>query len=230
MVNKKHDEAKDPGNGEAVYDLDLDLDVESDPDTDEVMREAVAAVERRRGHADPDTEAPLDDPSAQEGLPEDERLAQLESEIAQLQERSLRTLADYENYRRRVARDKSEAKLLAEMGPLREVLPVVDNLDRALKATGGAEDLKKGVEMIHKQMLDVLARFGVEPVEAEGALFDPTKHEAVARDEDPSVSAPTVSAELQRGYVLGDRLLRPAMVRVAVPTGAPAEGEAEESR
>ncbi len=99
---------------------------------------------------------------------------------------------------------------------------MTDNLDLALSAQGPAEDLKRGVEMIHRQMIELLRRFGVTEVSAVGQPFDPTVHEAVAREESAEVKSPTVSAELRRGYKLHDRLLRPAMVKVAVPAEAPA--------
>lgn len=194
-----------------LYDLDLD---DTEPDTDRVMREAVAAVDRRsqRGEAgDEDRGDQADDSS---------EVARLRAEVEQLQERSLRTLADYENFRRRVGREKAESRREAEMGPLREVLPVIDNLERALAAEGGVEELKQGVEMIQRQLLDLLSRFGVEPLPpAEGEPFDPTRHEAIFREEDSSVETPMVSTEVQRGYRAGERLLRPSMVHVAVPPG-----------
>jgi molecular chaperone GrpE len=114
---------------------------------------------------------------------------------------------------------------------LRELLTVADNLGLALSAEGSAEDLKRGVELIHRQMAELLRRFGVTEVPAVGQAFDPTVHEAVSREESAEVKAPTVSAELRRGYKLHDRLLRPAMVKVAVPAetvSAAASGSGEE--
>jgi molecular chaperone GrpE len=111
--------------------------------------------------------------------------------------------------------------------PLRELLTVADNLDLALSAQGSAEDLKRGVEMIHRQMQDLLRRFGAVEVPAVGQPFDPTVHDAVAREESADVKTPTVTAELRKGYKMHDRLLRPAMVKVAVPAetaAAPAGG------
>jgi molecular chaperone GrpE len=103
--------------------------------------------------------------------------------------------------------------------PLRAFLGVIDNLDRALRSGGTLEDLRSGVEMILRQTGDLLRRFGVEEVETVGQAFDPAVHEAVIRVEDPTVSEQTVSEEFQKGYRYQGRLLRPAMVKVAVPNG-----------
>jgi molecular chaperone GrpE len=93
----------------------------------------------------------------------------------------------------------------------------MDNLDLALAAAGTTDDLKRGIEMIHRQMADLLRRFGAQEVAALGQPFDPALHEAVTREEDPAVKAPTVTGEMRRGYRIHDRLLRPAMVKVSVP-------------
>jgi molecular chaperone GrpE len=100
---------------------------------------------------------------------------------------------------------------------MREMLAVVDNLERALGAEGSTDDLKTGVELILRQMHDLLKRQGVREVVAEGATFDPAVHDAVARREEAGIKEPRVVRELQRGYQLHDRLLRPAIVEVAVP-------------
>jgi molecular chaperone GrpE len=105
---------------------------------------------------------------------------------------------------------------------------VLDNLERALAAEGVAEDLRRGVEMIVRQLRDALRRYGMGEVAAVGARFDPKVHEAVLREESAEVDHPTVVAELQRGYLLHDRLLRPAMVKVAVPP-EPGHGESAPS-
>lgn len=146
----------------------------------------------------------------------------LEAELATERDRCLRLRADFDNYRKRVDRERLEAARYALAEPSRELLPVVDNLERALAAGGGGDDLRRGVEMILRQLEELLRRFGVTPVAALGQHFDPAVHEAVAHEESAEHDVPTVVAELQRGYRMGDRLLRPAMVKVAGP------GEAEE--
>ncbi len=153
-------------------------------------------------------------PGTAAGEPEVETLRR---EIADLRDRSLRTLADFDNFRKRAERERQEFRRYALLEPLREFLPVADNLDRALQAGGSADDLKRGVEMIQRQMQELLRRFGAREVAADGEVFNPTLHEAVARTESDRVTVPTVTETLVRGYLLHDRLLRPAMVKVAVP-------------
>jgi molecular chaperone GrpE len=94
---------------------------------------------------------------------------------------------------------------------------VLDNLERAMVSAGSVEDLKAGIEMIVRQLREVLRQHDIEEVEALGKPFDPALHEAVAREEDPGAAVPTVTEELQCGYTIQGRLLRPAMVRVAMP-------------
>jgi molecular chaperone GrpE len=148
-----------------------------------------------------------------------------DTEVRNLRDRLIRTLADFDNFRKRTEREKSSIKRFALFDVLRDFLSVHDNLERALAASGNAEDLKTGVEMTARQFTDLLLRHGVEPVPAVGRVFDPTVHEAVSREEGADVVEPTVTAELQRGYRLHDRLLRPALVIVAMPPPQPPEEE-----
>ncbi len=147
----------------------------------------------------------------------DQELASARQELAELRDKLLRQRADFENYRKRLLREREEGERVALAEPLRELLPVVDNLERAATAQGSPDDLRRGVELIGRQMTEVLRRFGLAEIPAVGLPFDPRLHEAVAREEDPTVERPTVAAEYQRGYWLNDRLLRPAMVRVVLP-------------
>ncbi len=128
----------------------------------------------------------------------------------------LRAMADFENYKKRVDRERADARRYAAVDPLREILLVMDNLELAASSRGSFEDLQSGVEMILRQMHKLLERFEVEEVPAQGEPFDPSIHDAIARFEDASVSEPRVAEVLQRGYRLSDRLLRPAMVKDAV--------------
>jgi molecular chaperone GrpE len=206
------DETRDTGDASEVA---LDLD-EQGTDLETAMREAMAAVEQGS-----QPEAP-----AAEG---NDEVAVLRQEIADLRDRSMRTLADFDNFRKRSERERQELRRYALLEPIRELLTVADNLDLALSAQGSADDLKRGVEMIQRQMQELLRRFGVTEVAAVGQPFDPTLHEAVSREESAEVNAPTVVAELRRGYRMHDRLLRPSMVKVAVPPeAAPAAAGGEE--
>jgi len=141
----------------------------------------------------------------------------LRQEIADLRDRSMRTLADFDNYRKRAEKERAEMRRHAAAETVRDFLEVVDNLERALSAAGSADDLRTGVEMILRQIEDLLRRHGVERVAAEGEAFDPAVHEAVSRQEDPQVSEPRVVHVMQTGYRMHERLLRPARVVVAVP-------------
>ena len=144
------------------------------------------------------------------------------AELAELKNRHLRLLADFDNYRKRSDREREELSRFALAEPVRDLLPVVDNLSRALAASGQLEDLRRGIEMTARQLTEVLKRWGVEEVPAVGHPFDPRMHEAVMRVESDDVDEPTVVEEFQRGFLLRGRLLRPAMVKVAV--GREAEG------
>jgi molecular chaperone GrpE len=134
-----------------------------------------------------------------------------------LQDRLLRTAAEFDNYRKRIDRERRDQADAAVADALEDLLPVMDNLERALQAPAGedVDAFRKGVELIHKQMTDLLRKRGVKPVEAVGALFDPNYHQAVVQEVSPGHRDGEVMEELRRGYLLGDRLLRPAMVKVA---------------
>jgi molecular chaperone GrpE len=144
----------------------------------------------------------------------------LRTELRAAEDRYVRLRADFDNFRKRSEREREEVLRYVLVEPLRALLPVVDNLERALTAQGSLEDLRRGVEMIARQIGETLRKLGLSEVPAVGERFDPRMHEAVMREESDTVEAPTVIAEFQRGYWLHDRLLRPAMVRVAVPVDA----------
>ncbi len=143
--------------------------------------------------------------------------ATLRDELKEARNQWLRTLADFDNFRKRAEREKADLKRYALTEPLRDLLPVIDNLERAVNAEGSVEDLKLGVEMTLTQLREMLQRRGLQLVPAAGHPFDPAVHDAVSRFEDEAVPHPTVAEEFQSGYMLHDRLLRPAMVRVAMP-------------
>ena len=132
-----------------------------------------------------------------------------------LLDRLARLQAEFENARKREARERNEFREFAVAGAVELFLPVLDNFHLALKATGSAEQLRAGVELIVKQMEDALRTLNVQPVEAVGAEFDPRVHEAIEMVERPDVPDHQVLDEVRRGYRIKDRLLRPAMVRVA---------------
>lgn len=142
-------------------------------------------------------------------------LERVKAERDQLLERVARLQAEFENARKRAEREKSDYRDFATGNVLEQFLPVLDNFELALKATGSAEQLRTGVQLIVKQMEEVLAKFQVTPVPAVGAEFDPRVHEALGSVEREDIPDQHVAEEIRRGYKLRDKLLRPAMVRVA---------------
>jgi molecular chaperone GrpE len=215
--------AETPADDEREYDLE-GLDTE---DLDDAMREALEAVERGQDHISEVAVEPTSRATAGESGAVEGELAELQAELAELRDRSVRTLADFDNYRKRVARERRDERRYAVTELAQDLLAVVDNLQRALDSEGSLEDLKQGVGMVHRQLQTTLGRYGVRRVAALGEPFDPALHEAVLRLEDPDVAEPMVREELQSGYILYERLLRPSMVKVAVP--AEDEAEPEES-
>jgi len=149
--------------------------------------------------------------------------SELESELEQARQqaaayldRAARIQAEFDNYRKRNAREQADYRDYAIADAIKALLPILDSLDRALKTQAASlEDFRAGIELIDKQFHDALAKLGVEPVPAAGESFDPNLHQAVQMVDTHEVADNHVLDELQRGYKLKDRLLRPAMVRVA---------------
>lgn len=148
----------------------------------------------------------------------------LRAENSDLRDRYLRTLADFDNFRKRSDREKQDYFRFALADVFRDLLPVIDNFDRALEHADEGDEFHRGVLLIYKQMFDVLQKYGLKPIDESGVRFDPNIHEAVVREENPDVPSHTVVQILQKGYFLNDRLLRPALVKVAV--GGPEEAPA----
>jgi len=147
----------------------------------------------------------------------------LRQERDDLRDRLLRTSADFDNYRKRTERERRDQAEYAAADLVKDLLPVVDNLDRALEASvGGVDDdprltaLRDGVDMVRRQFLDTLQRRGVEPIPAVGETFDPVWHEALATEPvTDGLTEGQITIEIRRGYRMGQRLLRAAMVKVA---------------
>ena len=150
------------------------------------------------------------------------QLASAKAESEHWRDRFLRKAAEFENYRKRMEKEKAESVVLAKSSVLMEFLSIVDACERALASFEGAkgdgislDEYRQGVELLYKQVLDTLHRVGVVPIEAQGHGFDPHLHEALAREETSKHEENTVVEELRRGYLYKDRLLRPAQVKVA---------------
>ncbi|MEW6321418.1 MAG: nucleotide exchange factor GrpE [Acidobacteriota bacterium] len=158
-------------------------------------------------------------PSAGAAAPaaDGDRQSALQRERDELYDRLLRKSAEFDNFRKRVDRERQELVAWAAADVLGELVAIVDDFERALQADAPpeAQPYRAGVELIHRQMADLLKKRGVTAIDALGVDFDPHVHQAVAYDETPGAREGEVVAVLRKGYMLGERLLRPAMVRVA---------------
>src|SRR4029453_4374358 len=162
-----------------------------------------------------------DDPltDTPEAMVSTDPISDLQRERDDYYDRWLRKTAEFDNYRKRVERERRERADQKITDLMLELLQVVDDLDRALTmdAGEGGAGYRKGVELIHAKLNDLIRRQGVQPIESLGADFDPNVHQAVIHESSPEHREGEVIAELARGYTMGDRLLRPAMVKVAKP-------------
>ena len=144
-----------------------------------------------------------------------------EKEAEENYDRLLRLSAEFENYKKRSSREIEEFRKFANQSLIKEMLSVVDNLELAINSTNSHKaidkDLLQGLEMTHREILKVFEKFNVKPIDAKGQPFDPTFHEAVMQEETNDYAKNTVINEMQRGYMIHDRLLRPSMVVVAKP-------------
>lgn len=181
--------------------------------------EAEAAAEDA---AEGSEEEPADEAASQEDTAAQEEIEALKSQVekltAHLQEkkdRLLRLQADFENFRRRSAKEREEISSVVTQNFCKDMLPLLDNFERAMAAeTKDAAAFQKGVEMIFTQFQEVLKKNGLEHIEAIGQKFDPNFHQAVMRVEDPDKEDDTVAQELQKGYMVKGRVIRPSMVQV----------------
>jgi molecular chaperone GrpE len=171
----------------------------------------------------PARESDLGGPDLAELVASRSELRRLQAALAEAQEGIARRQADFENYRKRIERERGEAHNRVVADVARKLLPVVDNLARALEAektveAGESKEFRHflhGIELISKQLNDVLESLGIQPIAAVGERFDPHIHEAVVTEPSDKYEPDTVTEELARGYRIGDRLLRPAMVKVS---------------
>jgi molecular chaperone GrpE len=189
---------------------------ESPPVPGSVAAEAETPGERTR-------ESDLGGPDLAELVASRSELRRLQAALGEAQEGIARRQADFENYRKRIERERGEAHNRVVADVARKLLPVVDNLARALEAEktvepGESREFRHflhGIELISKQLNDVLESLGIQPIASVGERFDPHIHEAVVTEPSDKYEPDTVTEELARGYRIGDRLLRPAMVKVA---------------
>lgn len=149
--------------------------------------------------------------------PKDEEIQQLQLRANENEEKYLRLYAEFENYKRRIQKENETNKTYQSQRVLTDILPTIDNIERALQIEGDDESFKslqKGVQMVHESLLRALKDNGLEEIESEGQAFDPNFHQAVVQDDNPDFKSGDITQELQKGYKLKDRVLRPSMVKV----------------
>lgn len=177
----------------------------ADDAVQETVQESVADAE----------ETPTEDTAAQDNALE-ERIKQLEADLEASKQAHIRTLAEYDNYRKRSVREREGTYADAKAMCIGELLPMLDNFERALGVTeSDFESYKKGVEMIYTSFCDTLKKLGVEAFGEEGESFDPNVHNGVMHVEDENLGENTIAQVFSKGYRIGDKVLRPAMVKVA---------------
>lgn len=192
---------------------DIKLDTEQEKGTVDPAA-AAAAYENQAKEVENLGETSAGENAEVEAMEESE-VDKLKAEIAERDDRILRQQAEFQNFRRRTQKEKEELGNVVKQDVLKSLLPIIDNFERALAAeTADAESLKKGVEMVHSQLMQTLQDKGLKAIETEGQKFDPTFHQAVMRIQNPELDDGTIAAELQRGYMVGDAVIRPSMVQV----------------
>jgi molecular chaperone GrpE len=217
-VSARKTSTEDPEGWESLAEEASGGTLAPNPELEEALREAADALDR-----------PEDPPAAGEASGGGSREQELAAELVETRDRLLRLQADFENFRRRAAREREEALHYGHQNLVKDLLATVDNLDRAIEhverseQSGGGDigSLLQGVELVRRELLAALAKHSVSEIEAHGTTFDPALHEAMAQAPDDSVPANTVIDVLQKGYQLRDRLLRPT--RVVVSTGTRAK-------
>ena len=185
-------------------------------EAEESMKNAAEAAETDAA-ADVATETEAAAAGADKTAELQQKIEALEKELADEKEKYLRLDAEYYNYRTRSLKEKQDAYDNALTKAVTEVLSVIDNFERALTAECADANFKKGVEMIFRQYTAILEKLGVKEIEAEGKPFDPNFHNAVSQITDENLGENTVAAVLQKGYIMGNKVIRHAMVTVANP-------------
>ena len=184
-------------------------------DMQEQMREAersgTVRMEEEESAAKGAEAAFADEAAASSLVAENEKLS---AELAEREDRYLRLQADFENFRRRTRQEKEELAAVVTQSLLKDMLPLLDNFERALVADKSAETFHQGVEMIYKQMVEALKKNGLEYIETAGQKFDPNFHEAVMRVQNPEKEDDDIALEMQKGYMAKGRVIRPSMVQV----------------
>jgi len=214
-------ETEDPKMDPSVTNTDTNADEETDVDADSLLPEGL-------GMSGSDDDIQLN--QVEPADPQAETIAELERSLEDWRTRAYRSAADLENARKRFQRERDELKKFGTEGLLKDLLSVVDNLERAVAHAGAGSSLTEGVEMVLRQFTQTAAKYGAEPFDAEGQPFDPQFHEAMTQVPTNDHEPGTVVDVYQRGWTLHGRLVRPAMVTVAAaaePTVGASENPAE---
>jgi len=195
--------------------IEIQTDLDGNPKKETDAEVAAMAMEDPQNKSEKTDQVKVDDPMKDL----EAQLEAKEQEAKENYDRLLRVSAEFENYKKRTSRELEEFRKYANQSLIKELLSVVDNLELAMNSTNGHktidQGLLQGLDMTHTEILKVFEKFNVKPIEAKGQIFDPTFHEAVMQEETDEFDENTVINELQKGYLIHDRLLRPSMVVVA---------------
>ncbi|HDE6640442.1 TPA: nucleotide exchange factor GrpE [Staphylococcus aureus] len=180
--------------------------------------DSVEQAEESKGHLqDEAIEETSDENVIEEIDPKDQKINELQQLADENEEKYLRLYAEFENYKRRIQKENEINKTYQAQRVLTDILPAIDNIERALQIEGDDEtfkSLQKGVQMVHESLINALKDNGLELIKTEGEAFDPNIHQAVVQDDNPDFESGEITQELQKGYKLKDRVLRPSMVKV----------------
>jgi molecular chaperone GrpE len=238
QINNTSQQLGEPTEVKQAMKSDFPAQVNFNESGNEVTEQVAAQTNVSGSTINPENSGAVTEKTEVERAASAELTQQIESLKTQLEERStqyMRIAADFENYRKRTSKEKEELEVQMKRNTILELLPVVDNFERArshLKPQSDAEmTMHKSYQGVYKQLVDSLKRLGVSPMRPEGQEFDPNLHEAVMREPTDEHPEGTVLEELVRGYYLGDRVLRHAMVKVAAPKeDSPAAPEDQSSQ
>ncbi|HDM8623223.1 TPA: nucleotide exchange factor GrpE [Staphylococcus aureus] len=180
--------------------------------------DSVEQTEESKGHLqDEAIEETSDENVIEEIDPKDQKINELQQLADENEEKYLRLYVEFENYKRRIQKENEINKTYQAQRVLTDILPAIDNIERALQIEGDDEtfkSLQKGVQMVHESLINALKDNGLEVIKTEGEAFDPNIHQAVVQDDNPDFESGEITQELQKGYKLKDRVLRPSMVKV----------------
>lgn len=180
--------------------------------------DSVEQAEESKGHLqDEAIEETSDENVIEEIDPKDQKINELQQLADENEEKYLRLYAEFENYKRRIQKENEINKTYQAQRVLTDILPAIDNIERALQIEGDDEtfkSLQKGVQMVHESLINALKDNGLEVIKTEGEAFDPNIHQAVVQDDNPDFESGEITQELQKGYKLKDRVLRSSMVKV----------------